>query len=374
MKGLCVYVDGGKGHYIPAKAVQEKLIALGHDVELVEFFDLFNLRLVGKINKNVWRLMLKMPKYEESFSKHNDQESHGMAVASFYCKLFKRGRMKKIIERRKPEFFFTTHPYPDRFISELLARLNIDIPVFYFASDVFSAPMAAVNPYLKRFYISTAEGVEKVSRLGQSDESLRLAPFPLQASCADSPVLSKKEARKRLGLKEDVFTLQLNLGGEGIGTTGLLKELGKSDVPMQITILGGMHDSMKAKLESIIKDFPPHVEVKIAGFITNVNEYLYACDIIAGRAGINTIVEAIHAHRPFLITELVYTVLASADYIEKYNIGWNAALDFVLQANIVMKYARNPALLDEMDKNFGKVPIEYSAERLAEMVVEDVRI
>lgn len=372
MRGLCVYVDGGKGHYIPAKAVQEKLVALGHQVELVEFFELFNLRFVGKINKNVWRLMLKMPKYEKSFSKHNDQESHGMETASFYFRLFKRRRMKRILKDRQPDFFFTTHPYPDRFIAELLNSLGSQVPVFYFASDVFSAPMAAVNPLLKRFYISTEEGVELVTRLGQGNVSL--APFPLQASCADSEVLTKQEARIRLGLDPDVFTLQLNLGGEGIGTTGLLKELGKSDVPLQITILGGMNDSMKKRLQSIIKDFPPFIKVVVPGFVTNVNEYLYACDIIAGRAGINTIVEAVHAHRPFLITELVYTVLASADFIEKHRIGWNASLDFILQANIVIKYARNPELLQEFDNNFNKVKIEYNAENLAKMVIADVKV
>ena len=62
MRFLCVYVDGGKGHYIPAKAVQEQLISMGHEAELVEFFELFNIKWIGKINKKLWRLMLRSPK------------------------------------------------------------------------------------------------------------------------------------------------------------------------------------------------------------------------------------------------------------------------------------------------------------------------
>ena len=371
MKGLCVYVDGGKGHYIPAKAVQEKLCKKGHDVTLIEFFDLFSLKLVGKVNKNVWRLMLRMPRYEESFSKHNDQESQGMRIASWFCRNFKKRKMRKIIEKYKPDFFFTTHPYPDRFISEILHKLGIDIPVYYFASDVFSAPMASICPFLKKFYISTEEGVSIVKKLGQPETSVKLVPFPLQAACADSPKLSKQQARKILGLDEDLFTLQINFGGEGLGTTGLLKELKKSTIPMQILLIGGMDDSTKQRLSRIAQDFPPHVIVHVIGFVNNVNEYNYAADIIAGRAGINTILEAIYAHRPFLITELVYTVLASADYVEKYNVGWNAALDFVLQASIINKYANNPGLLDDLDKNFSKVPIVYDAHKLADIVIED---
>ncbi len=52
MHFLCVYVDGGKGHYIPAKAVQEQLIALGHEATLIEFFDLFKIKWIKTKSKH----------------------------------------------------------------------------------------------------------------------------------------------------------------------------------------------------------------------------------------------------------------------------------------------------------------------------------
>ena len=185
-------------------------------------------------------------------------------------------------------------------------------------------------------------------------------------------MLSKQEARKKLELDENLFTLQLNLGGEGLGTTGLLERLGQAGLPMQIVIIGGMRDTMKGKLEAIISKFPPQVKAYIRGYVSNVNEYVYAADIVAGRAGINTIVETIYANRPFLITETVYTVLASAEYIEKYHLGWNASFDFEKQAQIVLEYAKNPEKLSEFDDKFDKVPITYGADKLAEIMLSDV--
>ena len=112
--------------------------------------------------------------------------------------------------------------------------------------------------------------------------------------------------------------------------------------------------------------------VHVKGFVNNVSDYLAASDIIAGRAGINTIVEAIYAHRPFLITELVYIVIASAEYVEKYHVGWNATGDVEKQLGIIKDLVRNPWKLLEMEENFGKVPIEYSSEKLARMITDDV--
>ena len=81
MKALCVYVDGGKGHYVPAKAVTEELVAIGVESVLEEFFDYLDIRWLGKLNKKYWRVMLHMPNLEQKLSKHNDRGSNGMELA-----------------------------------------------------------------------------------------------------------------------------------------------------------------------------------------------------------------------------------------------------------------------------------------------------
>ena len=88
---------------------------------------------------------------------------------------------------------------------------------------------------------------------------------------------------------------------------------------------------------------------------------------------INTLEEAFYLRRPFLITELVYTVIASASYVEKYKVGWNASHDVARQLEIIRTYSSNPALLDEMDRNFDLIPMEYDASALAKMVVDDAQ-
>ena len=375
MKGLCVYIKAGKGHYVPAKAVNEQLEKLGVDSQLVDFFGYLNLNWMERINQEVWRMMLRIPFLEKHLFSTLDKSGWGIDILIKAVRLFGKKKLLRNIEEFRPDFIFATHPYPGTILSTLLSDLNIDIPVYFYSTDVFSAPAVSICPHLRKFLIPTEEGRERVIAMGQDEKSVEICPFPLQASVAEQPRLSKKDARRKLGINEEKFTLQLNLGGEGLGSLNLLEDILREDLPVQIVIIGGIKKEMQNKLNRIVRTSTArNAEVIIRGFIDNVSDYLAASDVIAGRAGINTIVEAIYAHRPFLITELVYIVIDSAEYIEKHHVGWNAADDREKQLAIIKELAGNPDKLEAMDACFDDVPIEYSAEKLAEMIIADAKM
>lgn len=371
MNILCVYVGGGKGHYIPAKAVSDQLAQMGHNAVLIDFFELIKMNPIGKINVMLWRKLLQKPDLENKFSKHNDQNTKEIQWVSSVLQVIRKRRFKHIIKTYRPDMIFTTHPYADYFLADLAARFTPSIPVTYYATDVFFVPMSAVNNNLCSMYVATEEGCKSAADNGQRADSIKLCPFPLQASCKAGQKLTKAAARRRIGLKEDVFTLQLNLGGEGIGSLELLEGLKCIDSPMQVVVIGGIKEKIKSKIKQIKATLPAHINVFIPGFVHNVNDYALASDIIAGRSGINTLVECFYLHRPFMITELVYTVMASADYVEKYGVGWNLNKDIDKQLSLITMFAKNPTLLDELDKNFDAIPIIYDAAGLAKMVVDD---
>ena len=373
MKGLCVYVDGGKGHYVPAKTVKEELEKLGIETMLEEFFDYLDIRWMGHINKTFWRTMLRFPALERHISKHNDTNSNGMEWGIRFANKHCWRMFKANLNEFRPDFIFATHPYASTILAEMLSNLNIDIPVYYYATDVFSAPVASICNKLRKFYISTEEGASVVKAMGQPVDTVEIVPFPLQQAVINVRNLDKNEMRRKLGLNEELFTLQLNLGGEGLGSLNLLEALIKKNIPMQIVIVGGIDKKMSRKINFVVKRANnTNVKVFNRGFISNVDEYLAASDIVAGRAGINTIVEAIYAHRPFLITELVYTVIPSANYIEKYNVGWNCSRDNKRAVELVLEYIQHPSKLKWFDKIFSLVPISFGAGLLANKIIDDI--
>ena len=372
MKGLCVYIKAGKGHYVPAEAVDSALKRDGVDSRLIDFFSYLDLEFLEKVNQGIWRLMLKIPFLEKHLFSNLDNSKWGIGFLVRIVYFLRKRKLKKNLCIFRPDFIFATHPYPGTILSSILNKLGEDIPVYFYSTDVFSSPRVAICPYLRKFYLPTVEGIERTRKMGQKEDTLALCPFPLQDSVAKVPRLDKKEARKKIDI-EEMFTIQLNLGGEGLGSLALLEAILKEDLPVQVVIIGGIRDAMRSSLENLIARYPrSKVRIRIRGFVKNVSEYLAASDVIVGRAGINTIVEAIYAHRPFLITELVYIVIASAEYVEKYHVGWNATGDVEKQLGIIKDLVDNPWKLLEMEENFGKVPIEYSSEKLARMITDDV--
>lgn len=367
MRALCVYVDGGKGHYVPAKAVAVELEKLGVEVSFEEFFDYLDIRWIGNINKKWWRTMLRFPNIEQKLSKHNDADSNGMGMAINFAKKHCERALKSNLEESPVDFVFATHPYASTILSEMFCDMKLSIPVFYYATDVFNAPVATICDKLAGYYISTQEGFDRVLKMGQKKETMSLVPFPLQQNLTESEKLSKEAARKKLDLDPNMFTIQLNLGGEGIGSISVIEDLNKAKANAQIVVIGGMSKNISKRLENLSHKLHPGLKLIVRGFIKDVSSYLYAADVIVGRAGINTIVEAIYAHRPFVVTELVYTVIPSADYLEKYGVGWNCTKD--LKASDVILDLMKDGKLDAIDSNFQAVPIEFSAKKIAEKLI-----
>lgn len=371
MKGLCVYVDGGKGHYVPAVTVKVELEKLGCETQVEELFDLLDINWLGKINKFFWRQMLRHSKLENKVSKHNDQ-SNGMEFAVRFGIKHCTRCLKSYLEENPVDFIFCTHPYASTVLSEMLDHAGLMIPVYYFATDVFDAPRASICNKIRKFYIATEEGAAAVVGMGQETGTVEVCPFPLQQNIAESPVYTKEEARRKLGLDEHLFTIQFNLGGEGLGSLDVIYAVANLGVDLQIVVIGGLDDQMKRKLENMARRLGTNVHIVIAGFVKNVNEYLYACDVVVGRAGINTLVEAFYARRPFLITELVYTVMASADYVVSHGVGWNCNRNKDSQIEVLRKCIFDKDYFSGLDKNFDSIPIVFSANKLAVMLLDDV--
>lgn len=124
MKGLCVYIKAGKGHYVPARAVNEQMEAVGVESQLVDFFDYLDIHSVEDINQGIWRLMLRFPFIERRFVKMMDQSEVGI---KFFVWMMCKLRKKKFLENLKefrPDFIFTTHPYQRLFLHAFQRNLD----------------------------------------------------------------------------------------------------------------------------------------------------------------------------------------------------------------------------------------------------------
>ena len=72
MRVACVYINAGKGHYIPAKAIGDALHAIGVEAVMVDYFSLLGAKRFDAFNQRVWRVQLRFPLIERIVNRGAD--------------------------------------------------------------------------------------------------------------------------------------------------------------------------------------------------------------------------------------------------------------------------------------------------------------
>lgn len=326
--------------------------------------------MINWISKYHWRFQLHFPKMETKVNSKSDTAKN--AELTRYITLHSHA-VKDFLtwyEQVKPDCILATHFLGASIIQPLVAHHKLKVPVFEYAPDIVFTPNLGINRNLDRLYICSQLGKELAIKAGQPEETIRICPFPLKSEFRNFTVLSKEQARKKLGL-QDTFTILLNLGGEGIGTADFLDELVKRKLPWQVVTVGHLSSTTHLHYNAF-RERNPDFPLFTPGFVTNINEYICACDVQAGKAGANALMESLSLKRPFLISNLLYTAHPTPQFFDQHHVGW-VEDEIERQVDILEEYSKKSELQEAMAKEFENLPFVFDSDALAKMVVEDAR-
>jgi hypothetical protein len=111
--------------------------------------------------------------------------------------------------------------------------------------------------------------------------------------------LDRREARRRLGLDPERFTVLLSMGGFGGASLEALvdgmKGVGRD---WQVVVACGRNEALKARLDQ--KGGGPHKLVAL-GFNDSMHHYLRAADLMVGKPGPASVFEAVAANTPLVL-------------------------------------------------------------------------
>ena len=199
------------------------------------------------------------------------------------------------MQAHEPALIVTNHPFLT--VSFTLAQRAAgfpDVPTVHFATEPLDASALWREPRAERVAVPSRAALRDLRRMGVAEDKLDLVGYPVQQPFLHAP--SKAEARCLLGLS-DAFTCLVSLGGEGVGqgverTVQALLGMG-----VQVIAVTGHNERLRARLEA---GSGPNLIVR--GFVDNMAEYLAACDLMVGKAGPASVLEALAVGRPVLVT------------------------------------------------------------------------
>lgn len=169
------------------------------------------------------------------------------------------------------------------------------------------------------------------------------------------PVRNCDHIRHKLGLAPQIFTIVISSGSEGTNAIlNLIPSLWQLPKACQCVVLCGSNTNLLKTIRAlnrIISRANPQVRLIPVGFTHQVHEYYQAADMVAGKAGPNTLFEANACHKPFLaLTHIHGQEDGNLELIQDYGIGW-VEENMFKAAKLISSLVKNPRLVHTSDRS-----------------------
>jgi len=297
---LVIMSDTGGGHRAAAEAIQNATERL-HPGQLVfDLVDVFRdytpppFRFAPRIYPT-W-VNYAAPTWGMSFAMTNDALRSRMAVNFFY--LYWRRGLQRLFREHPADLVIGVHSILTRPVMKALRYVPNPPPFVSVVTDLMSTHAFWYDPGVTRCLVPTPQAYERGLQFGLQPHQLRLTGLPIHPKFLED-LTSKAEARRALGLCEDLPLVLLVSGGEGMGPLFKIAEaINQKRAACQMVVVAGRNDKLRHQLEQHHWNQP----TKIYGFVDFMPKLMAAADMLVTKAGPATITEAFTAGLPIIIS------------------------------------------------------------------------
>lgn len=262
-------------------------------------------------------------------------------LASLYFDLQYRLKIRKFLKKYQPEVvinnFWMFRPALD---AELK---NSPIRYLTMVTDPWSVhPFVAskVSENNLAFDQKTAQAIKELV-----PEAL-VTPIGWFVRPAFEQPFIKTEVREKLGLKTEKLTFLFTTGSEGTEKIfPILTSLIRSHSPVQLIVACGNNRHLLEKVQALKKTTKTQIDLDAIPFTSELHLYMQASDLVIGKAGPNTVFEAVASHTPFFATtHIAGQEDGNLDIIREFNLGYVEENE-VKATKLLRQIVENPTLL-----------------------------
>ncbi|KAF5206004.1 Processive diacylglycerol beta-glucosyltransferase [Thalictrum thalictroides] len=227
------------------------------------------------------------------------------ATSAFIAREVATGIMKY-----QPDIIISVHPLMQHVPLRILRAKGLLEKIVFttVVTDLSTCHPTWFHKLVTRCYCPTTEVAKRASKAGLQPSQIKIFGLPVRPSFV-KPIRPKDVLRRELGMDEDLPTVLLMGGGEGMGPIeATARALGNSlydkniGEPIgQVLVICGRNKKLANKLLSIKWKIP----VQVKGFVTKMEECMGACDCIITKAGPGTIAEAMIRGLPIILNDYI---------------------------------------------------------------------
>jgi 1,2-diacylglycerol 3-beta-galactosyltransferase len=207
-------------------------------------------------------------------------------------------RLANIVQTAKPDVIVSTHPWANHLPAWLIQRLKRKLPLVTVVTDPISIHHWWLCPAVDLCLVPTEQAHRKALEAGLAPEKVKAVGMPVSLDFGSADQ-DKVRLREKLGLSHDRLTVLVTGGGDGMGNVyPAARAAAQAELHMQLVIVTGRNDNLKARLEAV----PWEVPASVLGFVDNMPDLMHAADVLVTKAGPSTISEALSSGLPMLVS------------------------------------------------------------------------
>lgn len=299
---LILYAPLGAGHGSCAKAIAEAF-TLNHpefEVKTVNVLDFAFEIFRDGLPKVFVYVTSKIPfLYKWVYDGFNHQSRYNFLNKTSDV-FIKRSHFVKFINEFNPDFILSTNPLPMQLVSLTKHKKIIDILSANVCTD-FGFHSLWYNPDVNYYFVANENIKEALVKHGVNYEKIVVTGIP--TSLKFNQKTEKKQVLENLGFLPNTPTL-LIVGGK-IKCKNILKIIKKIEekIKAQFIIVAGRDKKLQKQLEK--SDLKKKRNIKIFGFVGNIQDYMAVSDLILTKAGGLTVAECMQKNLPMVINDFI---------------------------------------------------------------------
>jgi UDP-N-acetylglucosamine:LPS N-acetylglucosamine transferase len=196
-------------------------------------------------------------------------------------------------------------------------RYGLRRPVVTFATEPFDANALWAEPHADRVVAPSHAARRHLIRLGVPGERIDVVGYPVAGALLSPP--TREEARRRLDLPVEGRRALLSLGGEGVADRPERWIDAILDAGFRVSAIAGRNAALA---ERLARHPAAGAMLDVHGFVDDMPLRLAAADVVVGKAGPASVMEALAVGRPFLATSHAgLNEAAVIAYLERSGLG-----------------------------------------------------
>ena len=302
MNFLILSITAGEGHNSTARAIQSELEKRGADCTILDTFDYISPEFAKFISEG-YLLVTEKAKYAYKLGYRLAEKRRTSDHEFTPSNLIKRvvsDELSDFIRADHYDAILFTHPFPGIMLDIMKDKRMIDTSTVGILTDFTFHPYwedCTSNDYV---VVPDRLLLPQARRKGFRDDQILPLGIPINPKFSES--MTKQEARRFLGIDEELTTFLIMGGSMGYGN--MAENVRKIDAldagrDFQLIVVCGNNAEMKAEIDEIAKT--ARHKMLVTGFVKTIPQMMDASDAIITKPGGLTTSEALAKRLPMII-------------------------------------------------------------------------